>query len=272
MASQSIPRIPQKQEKLMSTTPTGGPQTPGAMPPAKKSNALLWILGGCGTLVVLVILVFVGLFFYGMHKAKQAGIDPELMKKNPGLAVAKMAVTANKDVEMVSSDDDAGTIVVRDKKTGKVMTMKFDPEKKKMIIIDEKGKEATITADTSQGNLEIKTDEGTMKMGANADKPPDWVPIYPGASPKNTYSASDGKEVSGTYVFTTSDAADKVMNWYDHELRTGGFKATTNTSISEGKVSGMVSAEDQGGNRTVIVTVGGESDGTKVSVIFRSKK
>lgn len=256
----------------MSTTPAGGPQIPGAMPPVKKSNTLLWVLGGCGTFIILVIICVVGFGFYVAHKAKQAGIDPELMRKNPGLAAAKMAVAGNPDLEMVSSNDSSGTIVVRDKKTGKTSTMKFDMEKKKLVITDEKGKEATISADTSSGNIEIKSDEGTMKIGANADKPPDWVPIYPGTSPKNTYSMNDGKEQSGTYVFTTPDASDKVMNYYDQQMRSGGLKTTTTTHIQEGKVSGLVSGESSDGNRTLLVTVGPEGDGTSVSVVFRSKR
>lgn len=256
----------------MSTTPAGGPQTPGAMPPVKKSNTLLWVLGGCGTFIVLVIICFVAFGFYVAHKAKQAGIDPELMRKNPGLAAAKMAVAGNPDLEMVSSNDSSGTIVVRDKKTGKTSTMKFDMEKKKLVITDEKGKEATISADTSSGNIEIKSDEGTMKIGANAEKPPDWVPIYPGASPKNTYSMSDGKEQSGTYVFTTSDSTEKVMSYYSDQMRSSGLKVTSTSNTSDGKKSGMVSGEDATGNRTVIVTASADTDGTNGSVTFRSKK
>ena len=259
----------------MSTTPTGGPPTPGAMPagvPAKKSNALLWILGGCGTFIVLCIVIFVGLFFYGMHKVKQAGLDPELMKKNPPLAAAKIVIATNPELEMVSSDDDNGTMVVREKKTGKTVTMKFDPAKKKMVIVDEKGKESTISADTDKGSLEIKTDEGTMKMGATADKPPDWVPIYPGVTPKNTYSMSDGKEQSGTYVFTTSDSSEKVMGFYADQLKSGGLKVTNTSTTSDGKVSGMVSGEDAARDRTVLVTAHPDGDGTGVSVTFRAKK
>jgi hypothetical protein len=219
------------------------------MPPAKKSNALLWILGG---------------------KAKQAGLDPELMKKNPPLAAAKMAVFANPDVEMVSSDDNAGTMVVRDKKTGKTATMKFDMAKKRMVIIDEKGKESTISVDSDKGNLEVKTDEGTMKMGANADKPPDWVPIYPGTSPKSTYSMSDGKESSGTFVFTTSDGPDKVASFYGDQLKSGGLKVSTTSNTTDGKLTTMVTGDND--NRTVLVTATNDSGTTNVNVVFRNKK
>src|SRR5258708_14743318 len=129
----------------MSTTPSTGPETSGVTHPAKKSNVLMWVLGGCGTLILLVIIAFVGLGMWGMHKVKEAGLDPELMKKNPGLATARMTVAMNKDLELISSDDSAGTIVGRDKKTGKTATMKFDAEKKTLGLADGNGKTGTLT-------------------------------------------------------------------------------------------------------------------------------
>jgi len=258
----------------MSTTPSTGPQTPGGVPPAapaQKSNALLWILGGCGTLIVICIIAFVGFFFFVKHKANQAGFDPELMKKNPPLAAAKMAVALNPDTEVVSSNDDAGTIVVRDKKTGKVSTMKFDPQKKTMVFVDEKGKETTITGSES-GNVEIKGPDGTFKMGASADKAPDWVPVYPGSSPKSVISMSSGDEQNGTFAFTTSDSSEKVLSYFGDQLKSGGFKVSTTSNTTDGKVAGLVSGEDKDDKRTVVVTVSPDDKGTNVSVSFSVKK
>ena len=62
------------------------------------------------------------------------------MTKNPGYATAKLMVTMNPELDTVSSDDSSGTIVVREKKTGKTMTFKFDAEKKSMVVMDEDGK------------------------------------------------------------------------------------------------------------------------------------
>lgn len=257
----------------MSTTPSTGPQTPAGMPPAapaKKSNVLLWVLGGCGTLILLCIIAFAALGFWGMHKMKEAGLDPELAKKNPGLATARLAVAMNKDLEMVSSDDNAGTIVVRDKKTGKTSTMKFDPATKSMKIVDENGKEGTITI--GDGNVEMKGPDGTVKMGVSADKPPDWVPAYPGSSPKNVFSVSNGGEQSGTHAFVTPDAADKVLSFYADQLKSGGFKVSTTSNTTDGKISGVVTAADKEDKRTVMVTAGPADDGTNVSVTFSIKK
>src|SRR5215470_14258557 len=201
----------------MSTTPSASPQpAPGspAAAPAKTgggAKVFLWIFGGCLGIVVIGIICFAAFSFFVIHKVKQAGLDPDLMKKNPVLAIAKLSVATNPDTEMVSSDDSSGTIVVRDKKTGKVSTMKVDPDKKtmtvtdengktvtmkldpstnKLVVTDDTGKTATITADAQAGNVEIKGPDGTFKMGANADKAPSWVPAYPGVSAQNVFSES----------------------------------------------------------------------------------
>ena len=260
----------------MSSTPSS-PQTPGDAPPApqKSSGAklLLWIVG----IIVGLILISFGscavLGFYAMHKMKQAGFNSDLMKKNPALASAKMAVTLNPDTEIVSSDDNAGTIVVRDKKTGKVVTMKFDPQKKAMVITDENGKTTSLTT-TGEGpaaGMEMKSAEGTVKIGTNADKAPEWVPVYPGSSPQSTFSSSNGGEQTGSYTFTTADAADKVISFYGDFLKSGGFAVSNMTSSSEGKVGGMVSGEDKASKRTVVVSIGSETDGTHVNVTFAVK-
>ena len=212
--------------------------------------------------------------FYFAHKAKQAGFDTELAKKNPGLAGAKLAVAMNPDVEIVSSDDNAGTITVRDKKTGKVATMKFDPQKKAMIVTDENGQTTTLSAsgEGSTGSMEVKGPEGTVKMGSGADKAPSWVPAYPGASAQNTFSANKPGEESGAYTFTTADSADKVISYYSGALKSGGFTVTNMTSNSDGKPGGMVTGEDKAGQRGVMVRLDTESDGTHVNVTYSVKQ
>jgi hypothetical protein len=261
----------------MSSIPSS-PQTPGGTPPAaqKSSGAkvLLWIAGIVVGLLLISFASCAVIGFYAMHKMKSAGLDSDLMKSNPGLATAKMAVALNPDAEIVSSDDKAGTIVVRNKKDGKVVTMKFDPQKKSMVIIDENGKtmSMTTTGEGANASMEVKSSEGTMKMGSGADKAPDWVPVYPGSSPQTTFSSSNGTEQTGAYTFVTKDAADKVISFYGDSLKSAGFAVSNMTSNSDGKVGGMVSGEDKANKRAVIVSLGSENDGTHVNVTFSVKQ
>ncbi len=276
-----------------STTPQPPPGGPPAAPPTTSGGgkALLWIFAGCATVVVLGILVVAGVFFFVVHKVKQAGLDPELMQKNPALAVAKLSVATNPDLETVSSDDSSGTIVVRDKKTGKVSTMKVDSVKKTMVITDEngktvtmkldprrnslvvtddQGKTATISADA--GSLEVKSSDGNFKMGAGSDKTPDWVPVYPGSNTQGNFSASDAKSESGSYSLVTKDPVDKVLSYYGSALKSAGLKVSQTTNNTNGKITGIVSGSSDGDKRSVMVTASGEDDGTHVGVVYGSKK
>jgi len=269
----------------MSTVPPN-PQTPAGVPPGvppvaapapqKSSGAkvLFWILGIVLGLILIGFASCAVIGFYAMHKMKQAGFDSELAKKNPALAGAKMAVAMNPNVEIVSSDDSAGTITVRDKKTGKTTTLKFDPQKKSMVITDETGKtmSMTTTGEGANAGLEMKSSEGTMKIGASSEKAPDWVPSYPGSSPQNTFSANSNGEQTGSYTFTTSDTAEKVISFYGDALKSGGFTVSNMTTSSEGKTGGMVSGEDKANKRSVVVSIGTENDGTHVSVTFSVKQ
>jgi len=261
----------------MSSTPSS-PQTPGGAPPApqKSSGAkiLLWIAGIVVGLILISFASCAVIGFYAMHKMKQAGFNSDLMKKNPGLAAAKMAVTMNPDTEIISSDDNAGTITVRDKKTGKIVTMKFDPQKKAMVITDENGKTTslTTTGEGANASMETKSAEGTMKIGNGADKAPDWVPVYPGSSPQSTFSASSGGEQTGSYTFVTKDPADKVISFYGDALKSAGFAVSNMTTNSDGKVGGMVSGEDKANKRAVVVSLGTDNDGTHVNVTYTIKQ
>ena len=272
--------------------PVGGPPTP---PPGSGSGAkiILWIVGGFVGFCVLCIIGVTVVASLLVHKAKQSGLDPDLMQKNPALAVAKLAVTANPDVEMISSNDSAGTMVVKDKKTGQVLKLKFDPDKKSMVVTDENGKTgtmqldpsknalvvtdangktATITADAQAGKVEVKGPDGSLKMGVNADKAPSWVPAYPGSNPQGTFSASNGNEQTSTYVFVTQDSVDKVVSYYTSAFKSAGMTASNTTTNANGKLGGMVSGRDDSNKRTILVTAGSDNDGTHVSLTYSTQQ
>ncbi|HXF40244.1 MAG TPA: biopolymer transporter ExbD [Blastocatellia bacterium] len=109
--------------------PTGEPGPPQQSvppPPPKKSMALVWVLV---TLVVMtVIAMSVGRYIFRKQMV-DFGIDPDLMQKNPALAVAKAMVARNPDVyELVSVDDEKRLITIRNKQTGTTNTINMDDD------------------------------------------------------------------------------------------------------------------------------------------------
>src|SRR6476620_10548820 len=110
----------------MASTPPVNPNmyggAPGMQPPlAPKASLgpLAWILIIVGGLFTICIVAVVAGGMFLVHKVKQAGFDPDLMRKNPALAVSKILTTANPNTEVVDVDEGRGIIHVRDKQTGK---------------------------------------------------------------------------------------------------------------------------------------------------------
>ncbi len=268
------------------TTPIGGPTgAPGQgfptqqsfpPPPQKKSNALVWVLVGCGTIIIIgIIAVFLGGYFV-WSKAKQAGLDPELLQNKPALAVAKMMVATNPDVELVSSDDSRGVLVIRDKKTGKTLTLDVDQaEQGKIVFRSEDGEEMTFDASGQRetGSIKVKTKEGTVTLGTGASSDlPSWLPVYPGADVQANFTARGAEGHGGSFGFATEDSIEKVAKFYDDALKHAGLKVETHSIQADGKLSiSTVNGEDEDKKRTAAVQVMEAEGKTQVTVVFSSK-
>ena len=97
------------------------------------------------------------------------------------------------------------------------------------------------------------------------------VDRFAGEALREEFSASGNGEQTGTYGFVTKDSPDKVLGYYDASLKSGGFKTSNTTNNTNGKITGMVSGAADNDKRTVLVIVGSDDDGTKVSVTFAAK-
>jgi hypothetical protein len=226
---------------------------PMAMPPARKGTSpIVWILLIIGGLFVLGILGVVGLGMFALHKARQAGIDPELMRTNPGLAISKLVTAFNPDAEVLNTNDRDGTITIRDRKTGKVVTLSFDQVK------------------NGHFNLRVQEDgkDASLNFGSDvAAKLPSWVPAYPGANVKGGFSAttSGDRGESGTFSFTTSDSADQVRSFYEAQVHHDGTES--NTASAYGTV---LTLNDSSTRHSIVVTIAGANP-TTVGVVYSTK-
>jgi hypothetical protein len=225
----------------------------GPPPPAKKSNALVWVLGGLGGCLVLVVILVFGIGLFVSHKVKQAGVDGDLLKRNPALAAAKIMVATNPNIELVSTDEGKQEITVRDKKTGKVYSMSFE--------------------DAKNGKFTVKEDgQTTVTVGGKA-KLPSWVPDYPGSDPQGAFAATGQDGDSGTFSFKTKDDSEKVSKYYQDQFKNQGMKITANVTSTTGSTSGgMISAQDEASKRNVAVVLSVENGETTVAVTYTTNK
>lgn len=281
----------------MSTTPPPNPNQPpygsqpgyqqGYQPPPgppyypppvkKKTSPIVWILAGIGAFLLLIAIVVVGAGFFLFHKVKQAGLDPDLMRRNPALATVKMMAALTPNIEVQSIDEGRGIVTVHDKKEGKTFTVNLEDAKRGKFVFQEEGKDAVTlnaTGDGKNGAVEIKSADGTLKIGGGQNaKVPTWVPDYPGSQPTVAYSAQSKDGDSGSYQFKTKDSADKVARFYEDGLKSSGMKVTTTISTSGGSGSGgMIIGEDEDKKHSAIVLLGSDEGSTTVSVTFTVKK
>src|SRR6202158_5531510 len=221
-------------------TPAGGTSASGPSAAAtarRRTSPLVWILVVVlGLFVVGGILTMAGGLFL-VHKAREAGVDPDLLRRNPGLAVGKMLAAVNPEVEVVKTDDGAGTITVRDKKTGKVVTLTFDEARKGNFKFEAQGDDGK---------------NATVEFNGASDKIPAEVPVYPGAKIEGTFSVTGdgggGKGSAYQYTFTTSDPPRQVMSFYHNKLEDAGLKLALVTNTADG---GMLIGEDDARGETV---------------------
>jgi len=251
---------------MASNTPQ--PPVPPAPVPQKKTSPLVWILAGCGGLMVLVGIVVAVLFYWGAHKLKGYA---ESAKKNPAVFAAKLAVMANPDLEVVSSDDEAGTVTIRNKKTGEELTMNAqDIKQGRLKFKNEKGEEVTFEGSGQQGKegFRIKSNKGTLAFGnAEGVKAPAWVPAYPSGKAVASASEQTAEGVTGHLSFQTTDSADKVLAYYERELKASGF------SVERTSMQGMarfanLNAKADGGRRTVNVIVTPVGEAMQIAVQY----
>jgi hypothetical protein len=251
----------------MSQNPVPPPLPVPAAPKKKGLPVLAWVAIGCGALLLIAgLAVVVGGFFVARTVGKAA--------KNPEMAAAKLVVAANPDLEIVSADEGAGTLTVRNKKTGDVVTMDLSQIKQgKLDFTGPKGEKLSIGAEgkEGQGTLNFRSEQGDVTFGAGTgDKPPAWIPEYPGSAPEGTYSMTDNERTAGGFQFRVPDAPQAVVDRYEEAFKAAGFETGKQTYSGGGSTGGVVSAKS--GGRTVTVSVASGDDGTTVMVNFEEKK
>ncbi len=248
------------------------PQTPPPPPPAqpakKKVSPWVWVLGGCLVLVVLVLLLMGGCTWFLADKAKDMAAEFEA---NPARAAAEMAVRLNPDLELVSSDEEAGTMTVLQKSTGEEVTLNFqDIAEGKFSFETDEGTSSISFDPEGEGGVTVEGPDGTTSYGAKAgDELPSWIAVYPGASePQGAYSSTSGDQRSGAVSFRTGDPVARVLEFYERSLKAAGLEVSKTTFTAQGSAGGMLNGNSEEPTRSVTVMVNDEDGETAIAVNY----
>jgi hypothetical protein len=248
--------------------PTQAPQ-----PPKKGMGPLAWVGIGCGVIIVICVIALGALGFFVKKKVEQ-------YKDNPTMAAAELAVRANPDLELVSSDPKAGSMTVKDKKTGEVTTFKADDLANGKFSITTKdgttkvdasgakdGQGATFKVTDEKGQEQVATFGGTTPQSL-----PSWVPAYPGGTVQGTFDTTGPQGRSAAFGMSTADATGKVLDWYEAQLKAAGLKVEKTTYNTNGQTGGIVTGKSDDEKRMVNVMVGSNEGKTQATVSFEDKK
>jgi hypothetical protein len=240
----------------------------GELPAKKGLPVWAWIGIGCGALMILVLAgVMVGGFFVA-SKAKDAIAEFE---ENPTRTIARGIVMANPDLEEVSSDEEAGTITVRNTKTGEVITVNYEDIKE--------GKKGEIKVDASQmkdtGSIKVTDEKGGVVFstgGAVSDDVESWVPVYPGSEPTNRHTMRTEQEQTGGFELETSASVAEALEFYRAALQGEGYEVAVNTFTQDDSNGGMVNGNHAEQGRNVVAIFTSESGGpTKIVISYAQR-
>ncbi len=191
-------------------TPAAAAEGPAA--PARRGTSPIVVV-----LIVLLCIAALGI-------AAVVGTGLYLARHGGGYALAKVIAAANPNVEVVRTDEGAGTITLRDRRNGKEVTLTFDDARRGGIrfLTEDNGKSASV------------------QFGGQAT-PPSWVPVYPGAHAEPVFAAAGesdrGVGEAGNFTLTTADDPARVMQYYEAQARQLGMR---------------VEVKEHGGDRTTI--------------------
>lgn len=251
----------------MSTAPPASP--PPTPPTAKKGlSPWAWVAIGCGAILIVAMIFFAVGGVWVTHKIKQAATRFE---ENPEMASAETAVKLNPDLEMVSEDEDAKTLTVRNKKTGEVLTVDLKDIRNGQLKFDQGKGEMTVGLDQEKGALTVTDQQGKthFRMGAGGEADiPEWVPRYPGTSPEGNYAMSGDRGRSGAFTLTTADDPQTVTAYFEKTLKQAGFEVSKTTFSGE-QTGALITGRQQEPERTLTLTIGTADDGrTSVTVSY----
>lgn len=236
--------------------------------PKKGMEPFVWVAIGFGSIALLGILALTAGGWFVKRPVDK-------YKDNPSIVAAELAVRANPDLELISSDREKGTMTVKDKTTGKTTTVNAsDIENGNITFETDQGKTVIDASGSGEdGSVKMSGPEGEeVTLGSNVPKDlPAWVPVYPGSTVQGAMDSTNAEGRTATFSIATDDSVDEVVEFYESKLNESGFKVTKNMVEADGQRSGILSGVSEDDRQNVTVMLGQQEGKTQASVTFAAK-
>ena len=241
----------------------------------KGLHPLAWVGIGCAGIVMLVVIALIIGSFFLARAVKDVAEDFE---DNPGLAAARLVVKASPELEEVEVDESAGTMTIRNTRTGELITVNLeDVEQGKLSWTGSDGEAVTVdVSQADEGTVKIESSDGEgfqLSTGAAvSDERPDWVPIYPGTDPEGLGTMTTDDAVHGSFTMKTADSVTEVRDYFSKVLKDAGFEVNVNTFSGSGQEGAMVNANQGPKDRNVVVIISRDGDTTEMGLTYTEGK
>lgn len=217
-------------------------------PPAKKGVPVWgWVLLGLTALLFIGMAAMSLLAYLFVKKAED-------VVRSPVTAVVRMAVAANPDLELLDVNETTGKVTVRDKTTGKVVTIDGD------AIRD--------------GKITIGTEEGSAVIGTGSNvKVPAWVVLPSDATIAGGVTGGSSSSDGGTVLFTTSQSVGQLKAFFEEKYKGAGFEASVSTVARDDDEKAMqLIFKHAARNRDVSIHVTDTGGGSSGTITFGENK
>lgn len=173
----------------------------------------------------------------------------------------------------MDADEATQRITIREKSTGKTVTVTLDELKEgRITFTDDKGEEFNIEAsgEGESGSIRIRSGDGETVFSVEGGKTPEfpsWAPVpqgeFTGAQRLNT---NEVLMVSGT--LRTNQTLEDFAKWLEAEAKSRGFTVTAKnvSNISDGE--GPMFTATSGDKKESITAMGGKKTGEPVEIIY----
>lgn len=264
------------------TTPTPppppAPPAPPSQPGGKKKgfSPLAWVLIGCVGLIVVAMVLAGACTFFAARKFKEvAGDVAGDFQDNPARAAAELAVKFNPDLELLESDDEAGTMTILNKRTGEEVTLNFEDIQEGRFGWKTDDGEVQFDAKGGDdgGMVTVTTPQGQTKYGAGASAGdvPGWVPVYSRARDVEVaFSTSGDQGEGGTFSAGTDDGMDTVADDYKERLEGDDYEVQVQATQAGGESQTLLIAQKGGRSVTVSLTPR-EGGGTQITTQYANR-
>lgn len=214
------------------------------IPAEKKGIPVVgWVGIGCGSIVLIAVMVISLLIGWCAKKVGDLG-------RNPEKTAAELMVKMNPDVEKVSNNDVTGEMTIRTKD----------------------GREAIVRyKDLAHGAFGF-TDSARFGQ-SDMSQIPTWVPRVPESKiVHSAFQRSDGGRNSGMYSVTSGGTVDSLDEFFKSEAAKLGFNSSSQSSFSANGVQTRSASYSGGGRKIEIVITRNPDEDVQVNVGYEERK